>query len=60
MKTEQEWTPSCEDMVHKVTPTQSSLIAHRPQERQLMRPWLWERLDKEDVQGKKENSLFLF
>lgn len=59
MKTEQEWASSCEDIDHKFTPTHSSLVSQRPQERQLMRPWLWERLEKEDVNGKK-NLLFSF
>ena len=35
----------------KTEPTSPGINLHRPQERQLMRPWLWDRLENQDVPG---------
>ena len=35
----------------KTEPTSPGMNLHRPQERQLMRPWLWDRLENQDVPG---------
>ena len=44
----------------KTEPTSPGMNLHRPQERQLMRPWLWDRLENQDVPGiYKRNRFYL-
>ena len=45
---DEEWTGISQV---KTEPTSPGINLHRPQERQLMRPWLWDRLENQDVPG---------